>query len=123
MIENRWIIDGHHYTCPECGNVMAIIENESDEDFDFCPFCGKRMSGQTEMEQAMAPSDAEFDFKRGYAQSKTDLSLQMIKELDELETPDERQHSSDWIKGYDAGVSRMTKIFIKLMRGVKIDNE
>lgn len=46
MAENKWIIDGHHYTCPECGNVMAIVVNESDEDFDFCPFCGKRMSGQ-----------------------------------------------------------------------------
>jgi hypothetical protein len=46
MAENKWEIDGHHYTCPECGNIMAIIENESDEGFEFCPFCGKRMSGQ-----------------------------------------------------------------------------
>ena len=75
------------------------------------------------MKQVAISSDTELDFKRGYAQSKTDLTLQMIKELDELETPDERQHSSDWMKGYDAGVSHMTKIFIKLMRGVKNGDE
>jgi predicted RNA-binding Zn-ribbon protein involved in translation (DUF1610 family) len=28
MAENKWEIDGHHYTCPECGKIMAIIENE-----------------------------------------------------------------------------------------------
>ena len=73
------------------------------------------------MKQVATPSDTEFDFKRGYAQSKTDLTLQMIKELDELETPDECQHNSDWMKGYDDGVSHMTKIFIKLVRGANND--
>ena len=46
MAENKWIIDGHHYTCPACKKTMAIVVNESDEGFDFCPFCGKRISGQ-----------------------------------------------------------------------------
>lgn len=47
MAENKWIVDGHHYTCPSCKRTMAIVVNESDEGFEFCPFCGKRMSGQT----------------------------------------------------------------------------
>ena len=47
MSENKWEIDGHHYTCPDCKKTMAIVVNESDEGFEFCPFCGKRMSSQT----------------------------------------------------------------------------
>lgn len=45
MTENKWIIDGHHYTCPNCKKTIAIVVNESDEGFDFCPFCGKRIEG------------------------------------------------------------------------------
>lgn len=45
MTENKWIIDGHHYMCPECGKTIAVVVNESDESFDFCPFCGKRIEG------------------------------------------------------------------------------
>lgn len=47
MAENKWEIDGHHYTCPACKKTMAIVVNESDEGLEFCPFCGKRMSSQT----------------------------------------------------------------------------
>lgn len=82
-----------------------------------CNICLQEIYERLERES----NDTEFDFKRGYAQSKTDLSLQMIKELDELETPND--YSSDWTNGYNAGVSRMTKIFIKLMKGVKYDGE
>lgn len=46
MAENKWIVDGHHYTCPVCKKTMAIVINESDDGFEFCPFCGKKMSGQ-----------------------------------------------------------------------------
>ena len=45
MANNKWIIDGHHYTCPDCEKTIAIVVNESDEDFEFCPFCGKRIEG------------------------------------------------------------------------------
>ena len=57
MAENKWIIDGHHYTCPNCEKTIAIVVNESDEGLEFCPFCGERMSGQmaeNKMEQVAA---------------------------------------------------------------------
>ena len=57
MVENKWIMDGHHYTCPECGKTIAVVVNESDDEFEFCPFCGKRMSGKmagNKMEQVAA---------------------------------------------------------------------
>lgn len=46
MAKSKWIVDGHHYTCPNCKKTIAIVVNESDENIEFCPFCGKRMSDQ-----------------------------------------------------------------------------
>jgi uncharacterized Zn finger protein (UPF0148 family) len=51
MAENKWVVDGHHYTCPNCKKTIAIVVNESDDGFEFCPFCGKRMSGQMSEEK------------------------------------------------------------------------
>ena len=44
--ESKWIVNGHHYTCPACKKTMAIEINKNDGGFEFCPFCGKKMSGQ-----------------------------------------------------------------------------
>lgn len=64
MAENKWIVDGHHYTCPNCEKTIAIVVNESDEGFEFCPFCGERMSGQM-AENKMAEVAAMFGKKLG----------------------------------------------------------
>ena len=53
MVKNKWMVDGHHYTCPACKKTVAIVVNESDEGFEFCPFCGKRMSGQMATDKHM----------------------------------------------------------------------
>lgn len=53
MAENKWVVDGHHYMCPDCKKTIAIVVNESDEGFEFCPFCGKRMSGQRATDKHM----------------------------------------------------------------------
>jgi predicted nucleic acid-binding Zn ribbon protein len=75
MTEDKWIVDGHHYTCPNCKKTIAIVVNESDEGFEFCPFCGKRMSGQT--------TDGLSGYGNGYSDGRIDILRELRQSLDD----------------------------------------
>ena len=42
----KWIRDGHHIRCDQCGMYMCDTDREGDRiPTDFCPNCGCRMDG------------------------------------------------------------------------------
>ena len=42
----RWISDGHHIRCDQCGMYMCDTDKEGDRiPTEFCPNCGARMDG------------------------------------------------------------------------------
>ena len=42
----RWIIDGHHIRCDQCGMDMCNTDREGDPiPKEFCPNCGAKMEG------------------------------------------------------------------------------
>ena len=38
--KGKWIVDGHHYICSNCGKTLALMFSEcDDDDLIGCPFC------------------------------------------------------------------------------------
>ncbi len=47
--QGKWIIDGHHYKCSQCGKTLALMFSETDDgDLIGCPFCLAKMRKGTE---------------------------------------------------------------------------
>lgn len=45
----KWIRDGHHIRCDQCGMYMCDTDREGDRiPTEFCPNCGARMEGEDE---------------------------------------------------------------------------
>lgn len=50
--KGKWIIDGHHRRCPECGEYFCIKDAEGNEiPNSFCPNCGAYMVEPQESEE------------------------------------------------------------------------
>lgn len=44
--KGKWIIDGHHIECNQCGAYMCDKDREGDKfPINFCPCCGADMRG------------------------------------------------------------------------------
>ena len=38
--KGKWIVDGHHYICSNCGKTLALMFSECDnDDLIGCPYC------------------------------------------------------------------------------------
>ena len=46
--KGKWIVDGHHYICSNCGKTLALMFSECDDDLIGCPFCLADMRGDKE---------------------------------------------------------------------------
>ena len=45
----RWISDGHHIRCDQCGMYMCDTDREGDRiPTEFCPHCGSKMGDEDE---------------------------------------------------------------------------
>ena len=43
----KWIRDGHHIRCDQCGIYMCDTDREGDRiPTEFCPSCGAKMEGE-----------------------------------------------------------------------------
>ena len=46
--KGKWIIDGHHIRCDNCGEYMCDTDREGDAiPRNFCPNCGADMRGES----------------------------------------------------------------------------